>query len=119
DGHRPRPSTRRGAPANDTHARNLGAGTSEGNLFAVAAAVAEADVAARPAAQFAAVDVELLQRPLPVPLARVHVAHHQQVLQLLDLRKAEALRRGDGGAHVQAAEDVLVPALDQLPPQPL
>src|SRR5438128_763214 len=62
--------------------------------LAVARAIldrAEADLAARARGQLAAVDVELPQRPLPVPGGRVHEVHHQQVLQLLDLGETVAL----------------------------
>src|SRR5688572_8395360 len=69
------------------------------NVLAItlAQARAETDVAPRPVRQLGAVDVELLQRPVPAPDASIHVVHHQQVLHLLDFRETETLRRVDGG----------------------
>src|SRR6516165_10615929 len=50
----------------------------------------ETDVTALTCLQFAAVNVELLQSPAPAPGAAVQEAHDQQVLQLVNLGKAEA-----------------------------
>src|SRR5262245_53103952 len=55
--------------------------------------LAEAQPPLRPAGQFRPVDVELFQRPVPLPALGLHEAHDQKVFQLLDFSKAVALGR--------------------------
>src|SRR5262249_24979195 len=77
----------------------------------------EADAPGPADRQFLAVDIELLQRPRPVPGPAVHEVHDEQVLQLLNLSKAEAIRGGDGTGEVEVGADVVVPALHELTAQ--
>ena len=63
--------------------------------------------------QLAPIDLELLQRPSPIPTVTIQEVEHQQILQLLDFREAVAVGGSDSLVQVDACPDFFVPALHQ------
>src|SRR5262245_57847299 len=99
----------------------LRVGSAPVSLFAVAIPARhgqiETDAPADALVKVLAVCLKLLDRLGPAPAPRVGVMHDQQVLQLLDLGKAVAVRVGDGAIEAQVRADVAMPALHERPAQ--
>src|SRR5262245_54205280 len=87
-------------------------------ILVAASAGAEADRSlAALGAEFLPVDVQLLQSRIPVPALSLHEVHDEEVLQLLQFRKAKTVGGRDRRIQVDRGLDFRVPALGQFAPE--